>query len=68
MTQMSLSQTCGCGRGGEGRAGRLGLADANYSRGWTNSKVLLCNTGNDVQSPGINHNGKYRKEHIYVYN
>ena len=25
---------------------------------WINNKVLLYSTGNDIQSPGINHNGK----------
>ena len=27
----------------------------------TNNKVLLYSTGNHTQSPGINHNGKYKK-------
>ena len=31
--------------------------------GWINSKGLLYSTGNYIQYPGINHNGK---EHIYV--
>ena len=36
---------------------------------WTNNKVLLHSTGNYVQYPGINHNGKeHKKECIYVYN
>ena len=25
---------------------------------WINDKVLLCNTGNYIQYPAINHNGK----------
>ena len=34
---------------------------------WIN-KVLLCSTGNYIQYPGINHNGKeYEKVYIYVY-
>ena len=34
---------------------------------WINNKVLLCSTGNYVQYPMINHNGKeYEKECIYV--
>ena len=34
-----------------------------------NNKVLLYSTGNYIQSPGINHNGKnIKKEYIYVYN
>ena len=33
------------------------------------NKVLLYGTGNHVQCPGINHNGKeYKKECIYMYN
>ena len=35
--------------------------------GWINNKVLLCSTGNYLQYPGINHNGKENeKECIYV--
>ena len=30
---------------------------------WINNKVQLCSTGNSIQYPGINHNGKeYEKE------
>ena len=36
---------------------------------WINKKALLYSTGNYIQSPGINHNGKeYFKKCIYVYN
>ena len=32
---------------------------------WINNKVLLCSTGNYIQYPVINHNGKeYEKECI----
>ena len=35
--------------------------------GWINNKVLLYSTGNYIQSPVINHNGKkYEKDYIYV--
>ena len=35
-------------------------------REWINNKVPLYSTGNYIQSPGINHNGKeYEKEYIY---
>ena len=82
MTQMNLStkqthrhreQTCGCQGGwaggrrmnwefGVGRCKPLHLE-------WVNDKVLLYSTGNYIQSPGINHNGKeYKKECLYVYN
>ena len=34
---------------------------------WINNKALLFNTGNCIQNPEINHNGKeYRKECLYV--
>ena len=35
---------------------------------WTNSKVLLYSTGDQSQSPGINHRGKeyFKKERIYM--
>ena len=34
--------------------------------GWINNKVLLFSTGNYIQYPVINHNGKeYKKEYIY---
>jgi len=32
--------------------------------GWINNKVLLCSTGNHIQYPVINHNGK-EYEKIY---
>ena len=36
---------------------------------WINNKVLLYNTGNYIQYPVINHNGKeYKKECMYMYN
>ena len=35
---------------------------------WINNKVLLYSTGNCIQYPVINHNGKeYEKECIYIY-
>ena len=35
--------------------------------GWINNKVLLYSTGNYIQYPVINHNGKeYEKEYIYI--
>ena len=39
----------------------LGLIDANLHTGWKN-KVLLYSTGNYIQYPMINHDGKdYKK-------
>jgi len=36
--------------------------------GWINNKVQLYSTGNYIQYPMINCNGKeYEKEHIYIY-
>ena len=38
-------------------------------REWINHKVLLYTTGNYIQYPVINHNGKeYKKECTYMYN
>ena len=33
---------------------------------WINNKVLLYSTGNYIQSPGINHNGKEYKKRMYI--
>ena len=35
-----------------------------------NNKILLCGTGNYIQYPVINHNGKeyLKKECVYMYN
>ena len=36
--------------------------------GWINNKVLLFSTGNYIQYPVMNHNGKeYEKECVYIY-
>ena len=35
---------------------------------WVNNKVLLYNTGNYIQYPMINCNGKEYKKRIYMYN
>ena len=51
---------------GEGRTGSLGLAGASDYIEWIN-KVLLYSTGNYIQHPVINHNGKeYKKECVCV--
>ena len=35
---------------------------------WINNKVLLYSTGNYIQHPVTNHNGKeYETEYIYIY-
>ena len=34
---------------------------------WIDNKVLMYSTGNYIQSPGINHNGKeYKKKNVYM--
>ena len=35
--------------------------------GWINNKVLLYCTGNCIQYPVINHNGKEYEKNIYIY-
>ena len=36
--------------------------------GWINNKVLLYSTGNCIQYPIRNHNGKgYKKKNVYMY-
>lgn len=35
---------------------------------WVSNKILLCSTGNYIQYPMLNHNGKeILKEYIYTY-
>ena len=34
---------------------------------WINNKLLLSSTGNYIQYPMINHNGKEYKKRMYVY-
>ena len=71
-THRHREQTCDCqGGGGKGGmdwefgAGRCKLLHLE----WINNKVLMYSTGNYIQYPVINHNGKeYRKEYMYVYN
>ena len=38
--------------------GNLGLIDANYYLEWISNMLLLYSTGNYIQSPGIDHDGK----------
>ena len=70
-TQGDREQTSGCQWGGcwgwmewEVGVSRRKLLNTE----WINNKVLLYSTGNYIQYPGINHNGKEsEKEWIYVY-
>ena len=56
--------------GGEGMDWEFGISRCKLlDVGWKNNKVLPCSTGNCIQYPGINHDGKvYKKECIYMYN
>ena len=57
-------------KSGGGRDWQFGISRCKLLilyTGWINNKVLLHSTGNYIQYPGINHNGKeYGKEYIYV--
>ena len=77
MAQMNLStkckqihrlreQTCGCqeGWGGSGMDWEFGVRRCQLLRiEWINNTVLLNSTGNYIQSPGTDHDGK---EYIYI--
>ena len=60
-THRHRDQTCGCQEGGgkgRGMGWESGVGRCNLQHlEWIN-KVLLYSTGNHIQSPGINHNGK----------
>ena len=69
--QIHREQTCGC-QGGGGLGGmdwEFGVSRCKLLHiEWIN-KILLSSTGNYIQYPEINHNGKeYKKECICVYN
>ena len=59
-THRRREQTCGSqgGRGMGGWIGSLGLADENY--------YILQSTGNYIQYPVINHNGKGYEKRMYI--
>ena len=61
-------QTCGCqGWSGRGMDREFGVSGCELSDiVWLNDKVLLYGTGNYIQHPVINHNGKkYERECMY---
>ena len=68
-THRHREQTCSC-QGGGGKGGmewQFGISRCKLLHtGWINGKVLLCSTGNYVQCPVINHNGKTMKKNIYI--
>ena len=54
--------------GGVERIGYLDIVDANSYIGWINNKILLNRTGNYIQFPGIDHDGKEcKKECMYLF-
>ena len=57
---------CQGGGGGGGMEWEFGISRCKLLyTGWINNKVLLHSTGNYIQYPVINHNGKeYEKEYI----
>ena len=62
-------QTCGCqAGGGGGKDWKFGISRCKLVYiGWINNKVLLYSTGNYIQYPVINLNGKeYEKEYICI--
>ena len=53
---------------GGGKDWELGISRCKLLyKEWINNKVLLYSTGNYIQYPVINHNGKEKKECIYVH-
>ena len=53
--------------GGRGMDWESGVGRCKLLRSeWINSKVLLYSTGNYIESPGINHNGKEYKKNVYT--
>ena len=53
--------------GGEGKDWEFAIRSCNllYIE-WINNKVLLYSTGNYIQCPVINHNGKNMKRNAYI--
>ena len=63
-THRHREQTCGCQRGGAGggKDWEFGISRCKLLHiVWINNKVLLYSTGNCIQYPGINRNGKEYK-------
>ena len=61
-THRHRDQTCGCQGVGGGRGEKdweFGVSSCKLLyMGWINNKILLYSTGNSIQYPVINHNGK----------
>ena len=66
-THRRREQTCSCRGGGGGMDWEFGVSRCKLLHlEWINNKVLLYSTGNYIQSPGINHNGKEYKKRMYI--
>ena len=65
-TRRHREQTCGCQGGGMDLKFGISRCKLLYV-GWINNKVLLYSTGNYIQYPVINHNGKEYKKRIYIH-
>ena len=69
-THRHREQTCGCQRGGGWERDGVGVGISRCKllyKEWMNNKVLLYSTGNYIQYPVIDHNGKeYEKEYVYL--
>ena len=62
-THILREQACGCQGGGGGMNWEFGVSRCKLVYiGWINNKVLLYSTGNYIQYPMINHNGKELKK------
>ena len=67
-SQNRLAVAKGEGGGGE-KDWEFGMSRGKLVyMGWINNKVLLYSTGNRIQYPVINHNGKDIKKCTYMYN
>ena len=63
-------QACGCQGEVVGRRRDCLFVVDRYTllhREWINNKVFLHSTGNDIQSPGLNYNGKNILKRMYIY-
>ena len=64
-------QTCGCQRG-EGESGMDWESGVKRCKPllleWINNEILLCGTGNYIQSLAMEHDGGYHeKNNVYMY-
>ena len=70
-THRYREQTCGCqgGRLQRGKVWEFGISRGKLLYiGWISNKMLLYSTGNYIQYPMMNRNGKkYEKEYIYIH-